>query len=183
MAKTQVSDPPTGNAANGSGPMSGSRDHSSGWPTWLRRTVIGVTLVVAAGLLVFSYRSADHGTNTKDADPAIVRQFPPPGGTAPRQTTVGADLKPGYDGRLTVNGVAIPEGDMVGARDPQTVSADDLAANGLRPNNHNSVYFTPGPGKAIEKFDPGTVRISVQYFKDRQNHQGGRVISWTINVV
>jgi hypothetical protein len=95
---------------------------------------------------------------------------------------VFVDLKPGYDGRLTINGIAIPEAEMDGARDPRTVSAEDLAANGLRPNNRNHVGFTPGPGKIIESFDSGILRISVNYFRDRRP-ENNRTISWTATVI
>lgn len=155
---------------------------SYGWPTWLRRTIIAVLLVGCAGLLVWANGFSDAGTTPKDQDPVIVSQAPPPGGTALRQTTIGAELQSGYDGRLTINGIAVPESQMEGARDPATVDPDDLKKNGLRPNNHNRVYFTPGPGKVIEKLPAGQVFVSIRYFKDRLPGGAGRAISWTFTV-
>ena len=187
MAKTQVSDPSVDDAdapgAAGPGDTPGAGDPPFGWPSWLRRSIIGGALVLCAVLMVVGYNAADHGENVKDRDPTILTQFPPPGGQAVRQTTVGVDLKPGYDGRLTINGIAIPEQDMDGARDPREVSDADMKANGLRPNNHNRVYFTPGPGKVIEKFNEGTLRIAVRYFRDGQPNSGGRTVSWTVKTV
>jgi hypothetical protein len=70
----------------------------------------------------------------------------------------------------------------VGARDPSTVAPDDLAANGLRANNRNRVYFKPGPGKVIETFDQGTVDIVLRYFKEGAGTEGGTV-RWSIRVL
>ena len=154
-----------------------------GWPTWLRRTLITLALIGCAGLLYWGGHRSDAGKTPKDADPAIVRQYPPPGGTALSQATVGVELRSGYDGRLVINGIAIPEAQMEGARDPATVDPKDLKENGLRPNNRNHVAFTPGPGKVIEKLPEGTIYVSVQYFPERRNHDAGRTIDWTFNSV
>lgn len=182
--------PPTGPADGGDGhdgpddgsPLPGAAPGRVGWPTWVRRSIIAVALVGCAVLLVWVNSRADVGTPERDRDPAIVAQFPAPGSRALRQTTVGAELKAGYDGRLTINGVAIPEAEMEGARDPAAVDPVDLAQNGLRPNNRNRVFFTPGPGKSIETFDTGSVIIQVQYFRERRATSTGRTVSWTIAV-
>lgn len=170
--------PPPGSPA-GPAPVPGG---GGGWPKWLRRSLIAVVLVACAGLLVWGNRHADVGKVPKDRDPVIVAQLPPPGGRVPQQSEVGAELKQGYDGRLTINGVAIPEEQMEGARNPRTITPDDLRKNGLRPNNHNRVYFTPGPGKVFEKFGTGNLYVSVQYFRDHQSRATGRTITWTITI-
>lgn len=150
-------------------------------PTWLRRTIIGVVLIAAFGLAAWGATSATSGGNGEILDGTVVALSPPEGAQALRQTAVGADLALGYDGRLIVNGIEIPEAEMDGARDPATVDAKDLAENGLRPNNRNSVYFKPGPGKVIEKFEQGTVTITLRYFKDRRP-ETARTVTWTIRV-
>ncbi len=152
------------------------------WPRWVRRSVVIVVLVVAVAVLVLAGRRSQVGQAAKDADPVVVAQLPPPDGRALRQTEVGAELKVGYDGRLVVNGVAIPEEQLEGAIDPTTVSPRELAQFGIRPNKRNSVFFQPGPGKVIESFDTGPVAIELRYFKDRQARATGRTISWTITV-
>ncbi len=153
-------------------------------PAWARRTIIGVLLVGAmAAFVVWGIGSADPGTS--NLGDAIVTLSPGEGAQVPIQTAVGADLKPGYDGRLTItNGgqtVTIPEEQMEGARDPATVDPDDLAQNGLRPNNRNSVYFKPGPGKVIEEFTQGEVVITLRYFPERREGEAESV-TWTIRV-
>lgn len=154
----------------------------SGMPTWLRRTVIAVVLLAALGVAVWGATTGGSGAEQQLVKGAIINLSPPEGGQALRQTAVGADLAPGYDGRLTVNGIAIPEEQMEGARDPATLSAKDLAENGVRANNRNSVYFKPGPGKVIEEFQHGTVTIALDYFKDRRQSTTTNRVTWTIRV-
>lgn len=152
-----------------------------GWPTWLRRTVIIVALSVSFALFAWGSQGARSGGGDDNLDGAIVALSPVDGAQALRQTSVGAELAPGYDGRLTVNGIAIPEEQMDGAIDPASVSAEDLERYGLRPNNRNRVYFTPGPGKVIEEYDTGTVNIALRYFEERQE-ASARTVTWSIRV-
>ena len=151
------------------------------FPTWLRRTIIGVVLLGALAVAVWGSASANDGGDRNVLDGSIVSLFPGDGAQALRQTAVGADLAVGYDGRLTVNGISVPEAQMEGARDPATVAPDDLAKNGLRPNNRNSVYFKPGKGKVIEEFQQGTVTITMRYWPDGQQDKA-RTVTWTIRV-
>jgi hypothetical protein len=153
-----------------------------GWPNWLRRTVIAVVLLAALGSAVWLVASSNGG-NTNAIDTKVVLSLSPNDGSqALRQTAVGADLAVGYDGRLTINGIEIPEEQMVGARDPATVDPKDLLKNGIRANNRNTVYFKPGPGKVIESFEQGSVDIVLRYFKDGEASRGGTV-RWSIRVI
>jgi hypothetical protein len=153
-----------------------------GWPDWARRTLIAVALLGSLAIAVWMVASSNSGQNDGLDRDIIISLTPNDGAQALRQTEVGADLAPGYDGRLTINGIAIPEDQMVGARDAATVAPDDLAANGLRANNRNRVYFKPGPGKVIEKFDQGPVDITLRYFKEGSGRDGG-TIRWSIKVL
>ena len=151
-------------------------------PTWVRRTIIGAVLALCVVLLVVAYRVGEDGTESRaERDPVVVAQFPPPGGAEVRQTQVGAELKVGYDGRLTINGVAIPEEQMDGAVDPDSLTPEQLERFGVRPNSRNRVFFTPGEGKVIEVFEPGEVVIQLRYFRERRPEEG-RTITWTIRV-
>jgi len=154
-----------------------------GWPNWLRRTVIGVALLTAFAAAAWLIGSTDSNQNADLNKAVIISLTPNEGAQAVRQTEVGADLAVGYDGRLTINGIEIPEDQMVGARDPKDVSPEDLAQNGLRPNNRNQVYFKPGPGKVIEKFEPGTIDITLRYFKDGQPNEGAGTVQWSIKAI
>lgn len=148
---------------------------------WARRLVILALLVGAGAILWYGGSRAQTGLPT-DRDPVIVAQFPAPDARALRQTELGAELKTGYDGRLVINGTAIPESQMQGAVDPKTLTAAELARYGVRPNNRNRVLFLPGPGKVIESLPTGEVEIVLRYFKDRQDEGTGRTIRWTVHV-
>ncbi len=153
-----------------------------GWPDWARRSLIAVVLLGALAIAVWMVASSNSGQNA-DVDKAVIISLTPDDGSqALRQTEIGADLAVGYDGRLTINGIEIPEEQMVGARDPSIVAPDDLQANGLRANNRNQVYFKPGPGKVIETFEPGTVDIVLRYFKEGEG-TGGGTVRWSIKTV
>ena len=65
---------------------------------------------------------------------------------------------------------------------PSKVDPADLAKNGVRPNNRNSVFFKPGPGKVIEEFDHGTVTIALDYFLEEQQETTSNRVTWTIRV-
>jgi hypothetical protein len=153
-----------------------------GWPTWLRRTVIVVALAVGLAGAVWGAQSSSVGTEGNPLDPAIVTLAPRDGAQALRQTSVGAELVPGYDGRLTINGISIPEEQMDGAIDPDSVSAAELQRYGIRPNSKNRVFFTPGPGKVIEEYDTGRVDITVRFFEEQLESTTSRTVSWSIRV-
>lgn len=151
------------------------------WPKWKRTLLWTVLLGGAAVAAVVGLSYADTGEGEDRGDPAIVDLSPPDGAQSPRQTSLGAELVPGYDGRIIVNGIEVPEEQMEGARDPATTDPVDLAENGVRPNNRNRVFFRPGPGKVIEELERGTVAITVRYFPEGRPEQE-RTISWTIRV-
>lgn len=146
-----------------------------------RRIVSAVIMVAVLAIAFVGTRGLGTG-GTKDLDPAIVALFPNEGAQALRQTEVGIDLKPGYDGRLTINGVAVPEGQMVGARDPKTTDPQDIAENGIRPNNKNHVFFKPGPGKVFEEFPQGPVFITARFWQEGRQSETARTVTWTIRV-
>lgn len=156
---------------------------TGGWPNWLRRTLIGVVLLTAFASAAWLIGGTEPNENADLDKSVIISLTPNDGAQALRQTQVGADLAVGYDGRLTINGIEIPEDQMVGARDPAQVSPEDLAQNGLRANNRNQVYFKPGPGKVIETFESGTVDITLRYFREGQPGEGAGTVRWSFTAV
>ncbi|MCU1354204.1 MAG: hypothetical protein JWM05_3413 [Acidimicrobiales bacterium] len=149
------------------------------WPAWLRRSVIAVALVVAAGFFVFATQRGQHGDTGPANDPAVEQRVPGPGARVLQQAQVGAQLKPGYDGRVSVNGIEVPEDQMAGAVDP---SSSIAAKYGVRPNTKQDVLFIPGPGKVIEKLPPGRATIQVRLWKIIEGPSKSRTISWEIAV-
>lgn len=151
-----------------------------------RRLVILLALCFA-GFLVFMAVKTGGGTDgTIDTETAIVRYTPNPGGRVLRQSEVGVELEPGYDGRLTINGVPIPEEQMLGAIDPDSPEFQQLPANlqdqGPRPNNKYIVMFRPGEGKAITQFDTGEIEISVRYWEISEGEASSRTVTYIIRV-
>ena len=125
-------------------------------------------------------------TSGQGNDEAIVAYDPQPGGQVARQAPVGVELQQGYDGRLTINGVAIPEEQMVGAIAPGSEAEANLSPEqrelGPRPNNKNLVKFQPGPGKAVTEYDTGTVEISVRFWRVSEGPDDSRTVSYAIRV-
>lgn len=129
----------------------------------LRRLVIALALVLVAVLGVLMVRSGEgRETDTGDGT-AIASYLPAPGGRVLRQSEVGVVLDDGWDGRLTINGVAIPEEQMVGAVDPSSPEYDPEV--GPRPNTKSTVKFQPGPGKVITEYGTGSLDITVTYWR------------------
>ena len=149
MVPMTITDPavPDDVEATGTAPASPAPRRSP----WLRRLVIAALIVAATTGLWWGSKRAETGLPASDPDPAIVAQFPPPGAQALRQTEIGAQLKDGYDGRLSVNGVAVPEAEMEGVIVPGSPEAAGYDGKDLRPNNRDRVFFSPGPGKAVDE--------------------------------
>lgn len=173
---------PHGTAPAGGPPRNPGGFGDLGSNPWVFRGVSMAVLLLAAAIFAYGCnvgQSADDA-NTHDA---IVEQYPAPGGRALRQTEVGATLELGYDGRLVVNGIAIPEEQMEGALDPDDpVNKSNIEEFGLRMNNRHRVVFRPGPGKVIEAFEQGEIQITLQYFPAGRQETDSRTTSWTASV-
>ena len=153
----------------------------------LRRLVIVLLLAVAVGALVVAARAGGDDGSGVDLDRAILMYTPDPGGRVLRQSQVGVELAAGYDGRIAVNGVSIPEEEMVGAIVPGSEAWERLSPEqqrlGPRPNNKSLVMFQPGEGKAVTEYDTGAVDVSVRFWKQSDGPDSARTVSYTIYVV
>ena len=100
-----------------------------------------VGLAVAAGAMALAIAPDQHRRRRPGAvasRPDVVERLIPPNGARElRQSELGIDLAPGYEGTLVVNGIEIPDDQL------RHVPAQ------------NQVFFTPGEGKAIEELDGG----------------------------
>jgi hypothetical protein len=153
----------------------------------VRRVLIALVLVACAGALLWAGRDGGTPEDTVSGSTAIVRYQPTPGSRVLRQSEVGVELEPGYDGRLTIDGVAIPEDQMSGAIDPSSAEFQELPAEvqaqGPRPDNiKNMVMFQPGPGKAITEYDTGTVEITVRFWRIADGPALAETTTYTIRV-
>lgn len=74
---------------------------------------IVLSLLVAAAIAGLVYVATDSGHDGAPAKPAAVEAVFPEGGDLDlRQTTIVADLAPGYTGYLLFDGVEVPEDDL-----------------------------------------------------------------------
>ncbi|MDP1820979.1 MAG: hypothetical protein Q8K58_13965, partial [Acidimicrobiales bacterium] len=121
-------------------------------PTTLRyRVLVALAVLAAIGALAAAVMRTDTGEDepaTVAGRPDVVEHLIPPSGTEfLRQSELGIDLAPGYEGALAVNGTEIPE--------------DQLR---LVPQQ-NQVFFTPGAGKVIEELRAGPACVIAVVWK------------------
>lgn len=148
---------------------------------WVRRGIEAALLTVAIAFLVYAFsRSPDQADVNPVHDPAVLMQVPAPGANVPRQSQVGAKLQQGYDGRITINGIDIPEDQMDGAI--PTTSREYDPRLGVRPNNREQVLYTPGPGKVIDRYGTRQVIITVHFWRIADGPTTERAVTWSIYV-
>jgi hypothetical protein len=149
------------------------------WPPAVRWVLTIVAIGAAVAFFMFATRRTVVGVDGPASDPAVVHQTPGPGDRVLRQTEVGAELKPGYDGRIIVNGQEVPEDQMEGSLDPNSREAKDF---GVRPNNRNKVFFQPGPGKIIDTFSGREVTITIRFWREIDGPAKARTITWQFSI-
>ncbi|HEU5152761.1 MAG TPA: hypothetical protein VFU19_19885 [Iamia sp.] len=147
----------------------------------LRRLVIVAVLAVAVLCLYVAGRSGgDTDPAATGATTAIESYQPSPGGRVLRQSEVGVVLKSGYDGRISIDGIAIPEEQMVGAIDESNPEYDP--ETGPRPNNKTVVKYQPGPGKAVTEYATGAVEVTIRYWRIADGPDAARTTTYTVRV-
>jgi hypothetical protein len=115
-----------------------------------RVAVVAITLLVTVNLGIFLLNESDTsqpGANSRPVD--IEAVSPKPDSNTGLVDTVTVDLADRYTGVLVIDGVEIPEDQLVRVVGIQTVS------------------FRPGPGKEISKFRPGINQVAVKYWDGR----------------
>lgn len=153
----------------------------------VRRLVIVALLAVAVGVLVFTFQGAPSGEGGGSgcANDAVQGWDPCPGGRVLRQAQIGVELRTGYDGRISINGVTVPEEQMLGAIVPGTDAYTRLTpeerALGPRPNNKNLVKFQPGEGRIIEKFT-GQLAVTITFWRLEDGPNNAESINYTVFV-
>lgn len=134
----------------------------------LRRTIIFLIVIACIGGLALAASRTRRGDErfliTGPSGGVVELQTPRDGDTlVNQQAQVGIDLTTGYDANLVVDGTLIPNDQLI--RRPEL----------------NAVYFSPGPGKVIEKLPPGRNTVTALVFRlDGQNPPPA--VTWTFNV-
>lgn len=134
----------------------------------MRRVVLGLLLVVAVGMFWLAGRNGNADPEPVVSESAVEQLIPADGSPSVlRQAEIGIDLKDGWTGELSVNGVFIPE-DQLRRNEP-------LA----------QIFFTPGPGKEIEQYRSGTVVVVASIWRpiDGETREDGRQVVWRFNVL
>jgi len=109
-----------------------------------RRIVMTLIAAVAVAGFIFAF-SGPKQEETGQLPPAVERVSPPGGDLDLRQTTIAADLAPGYTGYLLVDGVEVPRDDL------RIVPA------------LNSITLVPQPGSDYQALQPGPHCVTVIY--------------------
>jgi hypothetical protein len=130
----------------------------------VRRTIV-MTLIAAAavvGMVVaFSAPTADP---VGPKPPQVEAVFPQGGDLDLRQSTIVADLAPGYTGYLALDGVEVPDDDL------QRVDA------------LNTVTLKPLEGSDYEQLAPGRHCATVFYWRVGQTRDEASSFRWCFNL-
>ena len=134
----------------------------------MRRVVLGLLLVVAVGMFWLAGRNGNADPEPVVSESAVEQLIPADGSPSVlRQAEIGIDLKDGWTGELSINGVFIPE-DQLRRNEP-------LA----------QVFFTPGPGKEIEQLRSGSVVVVASIWRpiDGETRDDARQVVWRFKVL
>jgi hypothetical protein len=133
----------------------------------LRKIGIALLLVLAVGILWFGASKTAAPPDAKLIDAAVQVLDPPSGSpSVPRQQPISVVLVPGWTGVLVVNGIEIPE--------------DQLLFDAGQPNQFS---FQPGAGKVIEQLPPGTVVARAVIWRVLETREtGAHSFTWTFRV-
>jgi hypothetical protein len=127
------------------------------------RLLVGGLFAAAVVALVvgIAVTDTDHPDDTPQSE-IVEHLVPKANDEVLRQSELGIDLAPGYDGTLAVNGVDIPVEDQ------------------RRVPEQNQVFFTPGDGKAVEHLvaGPNCVTATVWKAADGPGTSNDRTFSW-----
>lgn len=128
----------------------------------LRRVLLGLAALAGAVAILLALLLADTDNNdvTVTGNAAVDELIPPRSAEVLAQETVGIDLAPGYDARLTINGVDIP--------------SDQLR----HLPNLNRLTFRPDQGKVIERLQAEQNCALVTYWRQEVGPAEADTISW-----
>lgn len=127
-----------------------------------RRFVLVFTTLVAIALFVAAGMMADTGPGkvNNSAGGGIEDQIPRPGDRVLRQDMVGVDLADGWTGVLAVDGVEIPEAQVI------------------RNQATNEILFQAGDGKVVTELTPGTRCMEAEVWQLARGPGESRRVSW-----
>jgi hypothetical protein len=134
----------------------------------IRRVVLTLLVLVGIGMFWLAGRNGNADPKPTVSESAVEALIPADGSPSVlRQAEIGIDLKDGWTGELTINGRYIPD-DQIRRNEPL-----------------NQLFFTPGPGKEVERLDAGTVIVVASVWRpiDGETREDGRQVVWRFNVL
>ena len=135
----------------------------------IRRVVLSVLLVGGFGMFWLAGHVGQSGEVPPQATDTAVEQLIPGDGSPNvlRQSEIGIDLADGWTATLAINGHDIPD--------------DQLRINAPL----NQFFFTPGPGKEIEKLNAGVVIVVAKIWKpiDGETRADARQVVWRFRTI
>lgn len=128
----------------------------------LRRVLLAAAALMGVGAILLALVLADTDDNdvTVTGNPAVDELIPPRNSEVLSQETVGVDLAIGYDARLNINGVDIPQDQI------------------RHLPNLNRFTFRPDQGKVIERLQPEQNCVQVTYWRQAVGPADANTISW-----
>lgn len=134
-----------------------------GFPIGVKIALIGLLLIAGLGIYAVA-RASDRGTSGMD-NSAIEQLIPNRDDKILQQEPIGIDLAPGYDAQLLLNGIPIPDDEII-----RTAGLDILE-------------FQPGPGKSVEQYEVGENCVVATYWRFETGREQNASISWCFTVL
>ncbi len=132
-----------------------------------RRFVLTFAMLAALALIVVGVMAADTGPSavSDTAGGAVEDQFPRAGDQILRQEQVGIDLAEGWMGSLAVNGIEIPEQQVI------------------RNSGQNQLFFQAGAGKVLEELPSGSTCMTATLWEIARGPAQSRAVTWCFEVL
>jgi hypothetical protein len=114
----------------------------------LRVTIVVVVILVAVNVIIIAGRAQVNGPANIQRPAEIVSLEPNESDELLPQGEVGAEVRANFTGQLSIDGNVIPQDQMT--LDPSL----------------GTIFFDPGPGKDITKFNKGAHNAVIQWWPD-----------------
>ena len=137
------------------------------------KALLAVLVIAMVVIVVFVYDNMVTGPDQASlSKPEYVeRLIPDSGSEVLRQSTVGIDLKEGYDAYLVINGTAI-RNDASGEDPDGLQKAPSLG----------TVEYAPGPGRRIESLASPTQCVDAWVWKKLDGEATAKQVNWCFQV-
>ncbi|MGH9270181.1 MAG: hypothetical protein ACRDZ2_02800 [Ilumatobacteraceae bacterium] len=154
----------------------------------LNRELLLISLALAIGLVLIGLgvlRSVT-GDEVTDLPDAIEEIAPTPDAEQVlQQTDVFVDLAEGYEGELTVDGVALEtiRLDQLAPLDAEPGQQVEVPPGAIFEPGNGTLRFRPGEGTGIDSFEPGTHNVVVTFWRTAEGRDAARSYGWTFVVI